>query len=177
MNKQTTKKLALSGLFLAIGLLLPFLTAQNQALGTKLLPMHIPVLLCGFICGWQYGLIVGFIAPILRSLLFTMPPMFPIAVAMSFELAAYGILTGLLYRLFPKKNAYIFITLILSMLGGRVIWGAVSYILFGMAGNAFTWKMFMGGAVLNVIPGMIIQLVLIPILLIALKRANLIENE
>ncbi|WP_322597248.1 ECF transporter S component [Acetivibrio straminisolvens] len=94
---MSTKRLVLSGLFLALGLLIPFLTAQIPSLGSRLLLMHIPVLLCGFICGWPYGLIIGLVLPVFRSMLFGMPPMFPTAVAMAFELAAYGLMTGLLY--------------------------------------------------------------------------------
>ena len=103
MKKVLTKNLTLSGLFLALALLLPFVTGQIPSIGSKLLPMHIPILICGFVCGWQYGLIVGLIAPVFRSMIFGMPPMFPTAVAMTFELAAYGCLAGILYKLFPKK--------------------------------------------------------------------------
>src|SRR5690606_3692640 len=106
--EKTTRKLVLAGLFIAIGLVLPFITGQIPEIGKQLLPMHIPVLIAGFVIGWKYGLVVGFIVPILRSLIFLMPPMFPTAVAMSFELAAYGCLTGLLYDKFPKENSYIY---------------------------------------------------------------------
>ena len=95
---------------------LPFLTMQIPAVGSMLLPMHIPVLLCGFFCGWRYGLIVGVVAPLLRSVLFGMPPMFPTAAAMAFELAAYGALTGLLFQRFPKKAGYIYATMLISMI-------------------------------------------------------------
>ena len=101
MKSLSTKKVALAGLFLALGLLLPFLTGQIPQIGNMLLPMHIPVLLCGYFCGWRYGLAVGAAAPLLRSALFGLPPMFPIAVAMAFELAVYGLMTGLLYKRFP----------------------------------------------------------------------------
>lgn len=173
---KSTRKLTFSGLFLALGLLLPFLTAQIPNIGQMLLPMHIPVLICGFVCGWPYGLIVGFITPVLRSVLFGMPPMLPHAVAMAFELAAYGFVTGLLYKLLPKKNAFVFVTLIISMLSGRAVWGAASYILYTLSGSAFTWEIFMGGAVLNAIPGIVLQIILVPAIIIALKRARLMAN-
>lgn len=89
---RSTRDLVLAAFFLALGLLMPFLTAQIPSLGARLLPMHIPVLICGFVLGGPMGLIVGFITPLLRSLLIGMPPMFPTAVAMAFELAAYGLL-------------------------------------------------------------------------------------
>ncbi len=175
--EKTTRKLVLAGLFIAIGLVLPFITGQIPEIGKQLLPMHIPVLIAGFVIGWKYGLVVGFIVPILRSLIFLMPPMFPTAVAMSFELAAYGCLTGLLYDKFPKENSYIYITLILSMLGGRVVWGIVSLILYGISGTGFGWEAFMAGAFVNALPGIIIQIIIIPIIIMALKRSNLIEGR
>ncbi len=88
--KVNLKKLVLSGVFLALALLLPFVTGQIPQIGAALAPMHIPVLLCGFVCGWPFGLVVGFVAPLLRFMLFGMPPIFPTGIAMAFELAAYG---------------------------------------------------------------------------------------
>ena len=99
MRKSTTKKMVYAGVLLAVGILLPFLTAQIPSLGSRMLPMHIPVLLAGFICGWPYGLVIGFILPLFRSVLFGMPPMFPTALAMAFELAVYGAVTGILYKI------------------------------------------------------------------------------
>lgn len=173
MNKST-KNLVLAGLFLALGLVIPFLTAQIPNLGSRLLPMHIPVLLCGFVCGWRYGLSVGFVVPVLRSMLFGMPPMFPHAIAMAFELATYGLLAGLFYQLLPKKNFSTYLTLILAMIGGRIVWGIASLVLYGLNGLPFTWQIFVGGAFINAIPGIIVQIILIPIIIMALERARLI---
>lgn len=177
MTRTSTKKLVLAGLFLALGLVLPFVTAQIPSIGSKLLPMHIPVLLAGFACGAPYGLIIGFITPLLRSILFGMPPLFPTATAMAFELAAYGLLTGLFASLLPKKNLFIYPNLILSMVLGRVIWGIVSMILYGINGTSFTWKIFITGAFINALPGILIQLVLIPIIVVALRKGRLIDRE
>ncbi len=177
MKNLSTKKIVYSGLFLALGIVLPFLTGQIPSIGRSLLPMHIPVLICGFVLGWPYGLIVGFITPILRSALFTMPPMYPSAIAMAFELAAYGCIAGIFYKLLPKKNINIYITLIISMLCGRIVWGIVSLVLYGLQGNAFTMEIFMSGAFINAIPGIILQIILIPPLIYALKKGSLIENE
>ncbi len=176
MDKLSTKRLVLSALFLALGLLMPFLTGQMPSIGSMLLPMHIPVLLCGFICGWQYGLVVGLISPVLRSTLFGMPPMFPVAVAMTFELAAYGFMTGFLYKLLPKRNVFIYVSLIISMVFGRAVWGMVSYFLYGLTETAFTWEIFMAGAFLNAIPGIVIQIIIIPVAVIALSKAKHIES-
>ncbi|HKL99818.1 MAG TPA: ECF transporter S component [Mobilitalea sp.] len=163
-------------LLLAIGMILPFFTAQVPSVGSKLLPMHIPVLLAGIICGWQYGLFIGFVLPLLRSTIFGMPPLFPIAIAMAFEMAMYGAVIGILYRIFPKKSIYIYISLIISMIAGRIVWGSVSMFLFGLNGSTFTWKLFVAGALVNALPGILIQIIIIPILVVALKKVNLIEN-
>ena len=96
MNTHT-KKLTLSAMFLAIGIILPFFTGQVPQIGNMLLPMHFPVLLCGMICGAPYGLAIGFILPIFRSFLFGMPMMYPMAIAMAFELAVYGVVAGWIY--------------------------------------------------------------------------------
>ena len=174
MNKSI-RKLVLAGLFLALGLILPFITGQIPSIGNMLLPMHIPVLLCGFICGWKYGLVVGFVVPLLRSVLFTMPPMFPIAISMAFELATYGLVSGLLYHLLSENRLRVILSLIGAMIDGRIVWGIVSYFLFGLSGSQFTLEMFIAGAFINAIPGIIIQLILIPIIVSVLERVNLIE--
>lgn len=176
MNRSV-KKITLSGLFIALGLLLPLITGNIQSLGVNLLPMHLPVLIAGFVLGGKYGFIVGLITPLLRSLLFTMPPMYPIAIAMAFELAFYGLITGLLYRLFRKTKLSIFIALIVAMIGGRLVWGLVSYILLSLAGTQFTLNMFIAGAFSNSLVGIIIQLILVPIIVIALERAGFLRDE
>jgi len=96
-KKSHIFNLTLAAMFLAVGLILPFLTGQIPQIGNKLLPMHIPVLLCGLICGWKYGLAVGFILTLLRYFLFGMPVLFPTGIAMAFELCTYGFTVGLLY--------------------------------------------------------------------------------
>ena len=106
-NHQNILKMTASALCLALCLVLPFLTLQMPEIGSMLLPMHIPVLLCGFICGWKWGLGVGFAAPLVRSLIFGKPFLYPVAVCMALELAAYGFVCGLMYRLLPKKKPYI----------------------------------------------------------------------
>lgn len=170
----SVQRLVLSALFLAIGIILPFLTGQIPQIGNMLLPMHIPVILCGFICGWPCGLAVGLITPLFRSLMFGMPPIYPTAAAMAFELGAYGLFCGLFYKKFPKKIVYIYVTLIISMFLGRVVWGLVSTVLYGFAGKGFTWAVFIAGAFVNAIPGIILQIIIIPIIIGLLKRANLI---
>ena len=172
MNK-TTKNLALGAMFLALGMVLPFLTGQIRQIGNMLLPMHIPVLLCGLICGWQYGAAVGFVLPLLRSLAFGMPPLYPMALAMAFELATYGFVSGFLYaRSRWQCVLALYRCLIAAMLAGRLVWGAAEIVLLGLRGNAFTWEAFLAGAVTGAIPGIVLQLVLIPAVMVALDRAG-----
>lgn len=173
MNKNV-KDLTLAAMFLALGIILPFFTGQIQLIGTMLLPMHIPVLLCGLICGWKYGGIIGFITPILRGALFGMPPFYPTGIAMAFELMTYGIVIGVLYKLSPWKCVKaLYRALIGAMLMGRVIWGIVMILLLGF-GN-FSWQAFIAGAFTGSIPGIILQLVLIPAVMIALDKVGLVR--
>lgn len=176
MNRRSTRNLVLAGLFIALGIILPYFTGRIGELGRALLPMHIPVLIAGFVCGWPYGLVVGFVTPILNSIISGMPPMFPTATVMSFELAAYGLMTGLLYKLFPKKDVFVYPALLLSMLLGRIVWGIASLFFIGLSGGVFTWQAFIAGAFMNAIPGIIIQIIIIPIIVVALKRAGFVEN-
>lgn len=176
MKISRTNKLVLSALFITIGIILPFITMQIPSIGNMLLPMHIPVLLCGFICGGPYGAIVGFLLPLLRSVLFGMPPLMPTAVAMSLELAAYGFVSGKLYHKLAGKMFATYISLITAMLVGRVVWGVISYGLYTLLGNAFTWKIFAMQAVINAVPGIVLQLILIPVLVSSIKYAGAIRH-
>ena len=177
MTSLQIRKLTYAALFLALALVLPFLTGQIPQIGSALSPMHIPVLLCGFLVGWPWGLAVGFIAPLLRSVIFGMPVMVPGAVAMAFELAVYGLVSGILYRLLPKKKWSIYVTLIVAMLAGRVVWGIARLIIAGLSGNSFTWALFLAGAFTNAIPGIILHIVLIPIIVMVLEHAGLSLNK
>lgn len=174
-GKKQLKTMVLAAMLLAVGIVLPFFTGQIPQIGNMLLPMHIPVLVCGLICGWQYGGIVGFILPLLRYVLFTTPPM-PNGIAMAFELAAYGAIVGFLYnRSRWQCIVSLYRSLIIAMIGGRIVWGAVRVVMFGAMGNAFSWKMFMAGAFLNAIPGIILQLIFIPALMLVLNRTGLVH--
>ncbi len=167
------RKMIYAAVCLALCMVLPFLTGQIQQIGNALSPMHIPVLLCGFLCGWPYALVVGAIAPLLRFALFGMPPIYPIGVAMCFELAAYGVLAGILYKKLPKKTLNVYVALIGAMLGGRIVWGLVR---FGMAllfHVEFSPAMFLAGAFITAIPGIICHIVLIPIIVLAMEKAKL----
>lgn len=102
--KRIVKNTVFSAMFLALCMVLPMITGGVPQIGNAIAPMHIPVLICGFVCGWQYGALIGFVAPLMRSAIFNAPVMYPTAAAMAFELATYGMLCGILYKLFPKKT-------------------------------------------------------------------------
>ncbi len=168
------RALVLSAMFLALGLVLPFFTGQIPQVGSMLLPMHLPVFLCGLICGWQYGAAVGFVTPLLRMSLFGMPPLLT-AVAMAFELAAYGGVAGFLYsRSRWQCVIALYRSLIIAMVAGRLVWAAVRVVMTGVAGEPFTWQIFLAGALLNAIPGIILQLVFIPAVMVALDRTGMV---
>lgn len=165
MMKTNTKKLVLSGLFLALGLLLPFLTGQIPQIGNMLCPMHLPVFLCGMICGWPYGALIGLILPPLRFLLFSMPPIFPTGLAMALELCTYGLVSGLLYQRLQHNVKNIYLSLIAAMVSGRIIWGIARFIFAGLPSSEFGFAMFLSGALTTAIPGIILQLILIPLII------------
>ena len=166
---KNLRQMVLAAFFLALGLMLPFLTGQIREIGNKLLPMHLPILLCGFICGWKYGLLVGFITPLLRCFLFSMPAPTS-AIGMAFELAVYGLITGILYQKLRMSKFRIYASLLTAMVMGRIVKGIANVIIFGITDSPYTWNMFIGGAVLNAIPGIILQLIIIPILILSLEK-------
>lgn len=172
---SSTVNMAMAAVFLALCFILPFFTGQVPAIGSKISPMHIPVLICGYVCGWQWGLAVGFVAPVLRSMIFGMPPMMPTAVAMSFELAAYGAMTGWLYARLPKNHVSVYVSLIGAMLFGRIVWGLVSVVLYGVMGNTFTVQAFLTGAFINAVPAIILHIAIVPLIVIALRRAKVLK--
>ena len=171
MKKQNPlMKLILAAMFLALAYVMPFLTGQIPQIGAKLCPMHIPVLLCGYICGWPWGLVVGFLAPLLRSLTLSMPPLYPTAVCMAFELAVYGTAAGLLYEKLPKRKPFIFVSLIVAMLAGRFVWGGAMAVCTGLQDAAFGWSAFFAGAFVNAVPGIVVQIVLVPVIVMLAEK-------
>lgn len=171
MKRKQIQNLVLAALFLALGMVLPFLTGQIKQIGDMLLPMHLPVMLCGLVCGWKYGGAVGLILPFLRSGTFGMPPLYPNAVTMAAELCAYGLLIGLFYQLFKRKNiTAIYASLILSMIGGRLVWGVAKTVVLGLSGKGFTLAAFWAGGFANALPGIVLQLVLVPPLTLLIRK-------
>ena len=176
MKNKTLRNWILTAMFLALGIVLPFLTGQIPQIGSMLLPMHLPVFLCALICGWQYATPMAFVLPLMRSLIFSMPPLYPTAVAMAFELAAYAFVAGFIYSRFKKQNiGIVYISLLTAMIVGRAVWGVAQIILLGLGGKSFTWAAFWAGAVLNAVPGIIMLLILVPAVMLVLDRTKLVR--
>ncbi len=173
MNRHTLRirRLVLAAICLALCMVLPFLTGQIPEIGSMLCPMHIPILLCGFIAGPAWAAAAGLAAPVLRFALFGMPPLFPTGAAMCAELAVYGAVSGQLYRRLPKSPSSVYTALLAAMLSGRIVWGIVQFLLLGMTGSAFTWSAFIAGAFTSAIPGIILHIMLIPVIVLSLERA------
>lgn len=172
---KNTKKVVYAAVFLALGLVLPFLTGQIPEIGQMLCPMHLPVMLCGFLLGGIWGAAVGAVTPMLRMLLFGMPKM-PMAFAMMFELAAYGVLCALFRRLFPKKFIFLYPALLLSMLGGRLVLGAVNFCISGFSGTEFSFFAYLSANIASAIPGLIAQIVLIPALVFLAEKRGMLDT-
>lgn len=175
-----TQKLTVAGICLALAFLLPFVTGLMQQVGKMLSPMHIPVLICGFLAGPAWGVAVGFAAPLLRSLILGMPPMYPMALAMAFELCAYGLSAGLFYSLFKKSmkiTPNVYLSLILSMVAGRIVFGAAMYFMLMGQGKSYTFDAFINGTLLGSIPGIVLHILIIPPIVLAVKRSGVAGKE
>ncbi len=173
-NDYRTKKLVLAALLLALGVVLPAATHSIPNAGSVLLPMHIPVLLCGLTCGWQYGLTCGLLAPALSHLITGMPPA-AVLPSMACELAAYGLISGLSTRFIHmgKRMVDLYLQLIASMLIGRAVYGAMNALVF--RAGAYSMEVFLTAAFVTAMPGIIIQLILLPMLVLALEKARVLE--
>lgn len=172
MNPNQLRKMVIAALCLALAYVLPFLTGQIPEIGSMLCPMHIPILLCGFLCGGGWGVVVGFVAPLFRSFTLGMPPLFPTALCMAFELATYGLVAGWMCKILPKNKASIYKSLIIAMLSGRAIWGVSMMFCLGFTANKFTFSAFITGAFTNAIPGIVLQILLIPFFLFLLGSSK-----
>jgi len=172
MQKNYAHKLVTAALFLNLGLVLPFFTFNIPQFGAIWLPMHLPVLLCGLIVGWKYGLVVGLILPVLRFFMVGHPP-FPIpGIPMTFELAVYGAIIGLLYARLPKNLFTLYVSLVGAMLAGRAINAAAQVVMVGLTEHVFAWQAFMTAVFVTSLPGIILQIIFIPALILVLKKAG-----
>lgn len=172
MNHLNIKSLTGTALCIALGLVLPSIFHVFGA-GTAFSPMHIPVFLCGLCFGGLYGLFCGFMTPIVSSILTGMPPLYPVGLVMILELSLYGYLSGLLYR---KFDLNIYLSMIIAMLIGRICAGLLSTVVYGIAGTGYGFSAFVSGYFISAIPGIIVQLIVIPILVFVLEKANVIKR-
>lgn len=168
------RKMVSTALFIALGIALPLALHAIPNAGRVFLPMHIPILLCGLICGFPYGLACGIVTPLLSSLLTGMPPtaMLP---GMLCELAVYGLVASLLMRLIRTENLYVrvYTALIGAMLAGRAVSGILNALIF--SAGKYSMEIWLGSAFVTALPGIAIQLVLIPVIVFALQKAKLID--
>lgn len=175
LRHDRLKQLSVSAMMLALALLLPFLTGQIPIIAKMFSPIHIPVLICGMLCGPIFGFAVGLIAAPLRFILFGMPQM-PNVLYMTTELAAYGLLAGIFHMILPKKKICLYITLILSMIGGRIVY-AITFICINLSGAKTVEALLfpvISATVLNAWPGIILQIAIIPTSLMVLEKAKII---
>ncbi len=163
---STTKKLVLTAVFLALGMVLPMLFGQIPQIGSMLLPMHIPVFLCAFVCGAEYAAPMAAVLPLLRSALFARPNFYPEALSIALEMAVYALVAGLIYR----KTGKIHPSLVPAMLIGRVVRCGVQLALLGIAGKPAVLSAVFGGVVVAGLPGIALQLLLIPALMLIIKK-------
>ena len=175
MRQNYVRNTVLASMFLALGLLLPFATGQIPTIGNMLLPMHIPIILCGMISGRRWGVVVGMTTPLLRSILFAAPAIYPNAVAMAVELACYALVMGILYHKAKRQSVgRVYLALIVAMVLGRAAWGLMMWLLMGLANQAYTWAAFVTSAFVRAVPGILLQLILIPALALLLHRTRVL---
>lgn len=172
MKSINIRSLTGTALCIALELIVPMLF-HAVGLGAAFSPMHLPVLICGLCFGPGYGLVCGLIGPFLSSIVTGMPPLFPTCLTMTFELATYGFLSGLLYRTF-NKNLYL--SLITTMIAGRIVGGLVSAIIFTIIGSPYSFELFFSAYFVNGIPGILVQLILVPLIVVALEKGKVITR-
>ena len=177
MQKMSSiKKSILTAACIALCVVLPMAFHSIPDAGKIFCPMHIPVLLCGLICGWSYGLLCGLAGPFLSSILTQMPVIATLP-SMMIELAVYGVITGLMMQLIRTKKLYadLYISLIVAMLAGRVAAGASKALIF--AAGEYSVAAWIAGHFITASPALVIQLALIPVLVATLEKTKLIPRR
>ena len=175
MKLTSTKRIILAAACVALCVVLPMAFHSFPGGGNVFLPMHIPVLLCGMICSWPYGLLCGLLGPALSSLLTSMPPAAYLP-SMMVECAAYGAVAGLMMCFVRTKKAYLdlYISMVTAMVAGRFIAGVVKALILAPGTPMFAW---VTTSLIEGLPGIAIQLVLLPTLVYALMRAKLLPRR
>lgn len=169
------KKMIFTAVCAALCVVLPMAFHSIPNAGSVILPMHIPVLLCGLTCGWPYGLICGLLGPFLSSIITSMPPT-AILPSMMVECATYGLVTGLMMTFVRTRHpiADLYISMGTAMLLGRVISGLAKALIFTPGTAPFAW---VTTSLITGIPGICIQLVIMPAIVFTLTRAKLIPTR
>ncbi|MBR6519235.1 MAG: ECF transporter S component [Oscillospiraceae bacterium] len=167
---KLTKRLLLAVIMLVITVLIPFILPQNHLLFGKMLqPMHTPVLLSAYIAGAPLAAVIGAVAPVIRHIWVGMPT-WEIAVPMCFELATYGLVTGIVYKISSHRGRSIVKSLLAGMIAGRIVWGVVNVVM-----NQYTFAMVMSEGFGNAFPGIVLQLFLVPLVIYGLKKIHKIK--
>ena len=169
--------LTISAMLLALAMFLPFLTGQIPQFGRMLSPLHIPAMLAGFILPLPWAVSLAFIIPIVRSLIFSMPPMVPMAVTMAFELATYALVIGLIYKRPAKSYFSILIALIPAMVIGRIVYALVFFIVMSLTAGTFNLSVVITGLTVEGLPGVIVQLLIVPPIVFAVEKAGLYRSN
>jgi riboflavin transporter FmnP len=181
-NMTNTKKIVATAMLIALCVLLPMAFMHVQMAGRVLLPMHIPVLLAGLVCGWKFGLITGLVAPILSSGITSMPPM-GIVPIMTIELATYGLVAGIVLQFVRTKRASfdLYIALVAALVAGRVVAGIAEFAYFfsganfdGVWHDNFSFQLWWGIYFVTAMPGLVLQFAFVPSVVLALERERVI---
>ena len=165
------RNMVFCALCMALGLVLPMAFHVIPNAGSIFLPMHIPILLCGLLCGPYYGLLCGFLVPILSSILTGMPPA-PVLPGMICELAVYGTISGFMSRHIQLKNelASVYVQLLTAMITGRIVYGILNALVF--AAGKYSLSIFIGTAFVTALPGIVIQLIFLPTIVVILNKVS-----
>jgi niacin transporter len=172
-NRFDARFISLTGLLLATGVVFPFIFHQFGIAGRIFLPMHVPVFLAGLMLGPWSGLLVGALSPGLSAVMTGMPPA-ALAIPMTPELAAYGLVSGLMFR-GARMNVYI--SLLGAMIAGRIVWVPMAVLiapLLGFEGRTLTMVI---AALAIGWPGIVIQLLFMPPIVIKLRRVFSVRTE
>ncbi len=170
MRKRTTTELITASMLLTIGVLLPFIFHSLGFAGPIFLPMHIPILIGGYILAPELAFALGLITPLFSSITTGMPVIFPIGIIMMFELSFYGLTLSILTRKY-KKNTFFLLSL--SMIVGRIVAAFTAFVLTLIFTIKLNPVIYIKGAIITGLPGIIIQLLIIPIIIQAIKKSNL----
>lgn len=173
-EKNNTKKIVIAGLLLAIGIIIPSIFHLTGMPGKMFLPMHIPVLIGGFLLQPWMALALGILTPLLNSFITGMPVLFPSAIIMVFELGIYGFMASLAYR---KMKLPAIVSLIISMIVGRLVAGLVVFILATFFSVDLSPMVFVIGTVTTGLPGIVIQIILIPTIIHSIIKYTTINLD